>query len=109
LVSGRAGGPWKIIGTTIETVHPPQYAPFEVVAAGFASRVRAGDFITLEMEPVRNKVTGAETHARAILPEGFVFREADLGASSAFRVTGPVSFDHTGRYAAAAPFEYQGP
>jgi hypothetical protein len=109
LVSGRAGGPWKIIGTTIGTMHPPRYAPFEVEVGGFSSRVRAGDLITLEMEPVRNKVSGAETHARAILPEGFIFREADLGASSTFRIAGPVSFDHSGRYAAAAPFSYQGP
>ena len=76
---------------------------------GYASRVRAGRWVTLQMEPVRNKVTGAETHPRAILPEGFVFREAELGASTTFRIDGPVRFDHSGRYAAAAPFDYQGP
>jgi hypothetical protein len=109
LVSGRAGGPWKIIATTIGRTHEPLFVPFEVRVDGFASRVQAGDHISLQLEPVRNKVTGAEVHPRAVLPEGFVFREADLAASSTFRVDGPVSFDHTGRYAAAAPFEYQGP
>ena len=109
LVSGRAGGPWKIIGTTIGKLHPPAYAPFEVSFSGFTSKVKAGRYIALEMEPVRNKVTGAEVRPRAILPEGFVFKEADLAASSTFRIEGPVSFDHSGRYAAAAPFEYQGP
>ena len=109
LVSGRAGGPWKIIATTIGTLHGPAVAPFEITVSGFTSRVRAGEYITLDMEPVRNKVTQAETHARAVLPEGFVFKEADLGASSTFRIAGPVSFDHSGRYAAAAPFDYQGP
>lgn len=109
LISGQAGGPWKIIGTTIAKLHGPEYAPFEVTVDGFASRVRAGDYIALEMEPVRNKVTGVEVHPRAVLPEGFVFKEADLGASSTFRIAGPVSFEHPGRYAAAAPFEYQGP
>ena len=109
LLSGRAGGPWKIISTTIARVHGPEYVPFEIVASGFTSRVRAGDVVMLDMEPVRNKVTGAEVRPRAILPEGFVFKEADLGASSTFRITGPVSFDHSGRYAAAAPFDYQGP
>ena len=109
LLSGQAGGPWKIIATTITTVHGPEYVPIEVTVADFGSRVQAGDFITLQMEPVRNKATGAEVRPRAILPEGFVFKEGDLGASSAFRVAGPVSFDHTGRYAAAAPFAYQGP
>jgi hypothetical protein len=109
LISGRAGGPWKIIATTIGTLHPPAYAPFEVSVNGFTSTVKAGSYIALELEPVRNKATGAEVHPRAVLPEGFVFTEADLAASSTFRIEGPVSFDHSGRYAAAAPFEYQGP
>ena len=38
-----------------------------------------------------------------------MFKEGDLGASSTFRIDGPVRFDHSGRYAAAAPFAYQGP
>jgi hypothetical protein len=109
LVSGQAGGPWKIIGTTISKLHPPLFAPFEVSVDGFNSTVKAGTSIALELEPVRNKVTGAEVHPRAVLPEGFVFKEADLAASATFRIEGPVSFDHTGRYAAAAPFDYQGP
>ncbi|MES2524234.1 MAG: DUF1326 domain-containing protein [Gemmatimonadota bacterium] len=109
LLSGQVGGPWKIIATTLSKVHEPRFAPYEITADALRSRVRAGDFFTLDVEPVRNKVTNAEIHPRAILPEGFVFREADLGASSTFRISGPVSFDHSGRYAAAAPFDYQGP
>jgi hypothetical protein len=109
LVSGQVGGPWKIISTTISKVNGPEFARFEVKVDGFRSSVHAGDFLTLVMEPVRNKTTGAEVHPRAILPEGFVFKDAELGASSTFKVSGPVSFDHSGRYAAAAEFHYQGP
>lgn len=109
LISGRVGGPWKIVSTTIARLHGPEYAPYDVAFDGRRSRVRAGEYITLDMEPVRNKVTGAEAHPRVLLPEGFIFKEADLAASSTFRVEGPVSFDHSGRYAAAAPFDYQGP
>lgn len=109
LVSGEAGGPWKIIGTTISKMHEPRFAPFEVNVAGFNSSVHAGTYVTLDMEPVKNKKTGADMHPRALLPEGFIFTEGDLGASSRFRIEGDVSFDHSGRYAAAAPFEYQGP
>ncbi|HYW32512.1 MAG TPA: DUF1326 domain-containing protein [Gemmatimonas sp.] len=109
LLSGQVGGPWKIIATTLSKVHEPRFAPFEITASSLKSRVRAGDFFTLDLQPVQNPVTKVEVHPRAILPEGFVFREADLGASSTFRITGPVSFDHSGRYAAAAPFDYQGP
>jgi hypothetical protein len=109
LIAGGAGGPWKIISTTIATMHGPEYVPFEISVSGLASSVRAGSHIVIEMEPVRNRKTGAETHPRAILPEGFVFKEAELGASRTFRISGPVSFDHSGRYAAAAPFDYCGP
>ncbi|HEX2208731.1 MAG TPA: DUF1326 domain-containing protein [Longimicrobium sp.] len=109
LLSGRAGGPWKIIATTFGQVHGPEFVPYEVEFADFHSRVSAGTLIRLEMRPVRNPVTQAEVHPRAILPEGFVVKEALLGASETFRVDGPVRFDHSGRYAAAAPFQYQGP
>ena len=109
LLSGAAGGPWKIIATTIDKTHGPERAPYEVLVNGFNSRVRAGHFVSLEMEPVKNRKTGAEARPRAILPEGFVFKEADLGASTRFTISGPVSFEHPGRYAASAPFEYQGP
>ncbi len=109
LITGAAGGPWKIIRTTIGKLNEPAYASYQVKLAGYHSSVRAGPYITLVMEPVKNKVTGAEVHPRAVLPEGFVFKDGELGASSAFRVEGAVSFDHSGRYAAAAPFEYQGP
>ena len=109
LLAGEAGGPWKIIATTIAKTSGPHYAPYTVDVAGFTSSVRAGDYVTLQMEPVKNKTTGVEVHPRAILPEGFVFKEADLGASSTFRIEGDVSFEHSGRYAAVGPFDYQGP
>ena len=109
LISGEAGGPWKIISTTISKLAPVQFARFDVKVNGYSSSVTAGKFITLKMEPVTNRVTKVEVHPRVVLPEGFIFKEGEVGASSAFRITGPVSFDHTGRYAAVAPFEYQGP
>ena len=52
---------------------------------------------------LKNPVTGAEVHPRAILPEGFVFKDAFLGKSSVFRLNSPVSYDHSGKYAASRP------
>jgi hypothetical protein len=109
LLSGQAGAPWKILVTTISKSSGPHYAPYEVEVASFNSRVHAGDYVALDMEPVKNKVTGAEVHPRALLPEGFIFKEGDLAASSTFRITGDVNFEHSGRYAAVGPFDYQGP
>lgn len=108
LVGGSVGGPWKIIASTISKVNGPIFAPFDVKVDGYNSSVRAGDYVALQMEAVKNPVTKAEVHPRAILPEGIVFKDGMLGASSAFRIAGPVNFEHAGKYAAAAPFEYQG-
>jgi hypothetical protein len=109
LLAGEAGGPWKIISTTIAQAHGPEFVPFEVKVADYHSSVAAGSVLRIELTPVKNAVTGAEVHPRAILPEGFVVKDAQLAASAAFSVSGPVSFDHTGRYAATGAFEYEGP
>lgn len=109
LTSGKVGGPWKIIATTITEMHGPEFAPIEFSANGYESSAKAGRFIEVQMEPVKNPVTQAEAHPRLLLPEGFITRDAQLGASSTFRVEGPVSFEHPGRYAALGTFEYQGP
>jgi len=109
LANGTAGGPWKIIRATIAKLNGPLFAPYDVKIDGYNSRIRAGSYIALQMETVKNATTKAESHPRAILPEGFVFKDGMLGRSSSFKVAGPVSFDHSGKYAAAAEFEYQGP
>ena len=109
LLSGGVGGPWKILRTTVAKLHGPEYAAYEVELNDYNSRVRAGSFVDLQMEPVKNPVTKAEVHPRVLLPEGMVFKDGMLGASSRFRVDGPVKFQHDGKYAAVAPFEYQGP
>ena len=109
LGTGQAGGPWKIINTTIGKMHGPLFAPIDATFDGYHSRVKAGTYVTLELAPVKNPVTKVEVHPRALLPEGFVFKDGMLAASTTFRISGPVSFDHSGRYAAAAEFEYSGP
>ena len=109
LLGGGAGGPWKILRTTVSTLHGPEYASYDVAIDDYRSRVKVGSLIDLQMEPVKNPVTQAELHPRVLLPEGMVFKDGMLGASSTFRITGPVSFEHSGKYAAVAPFEYRGP
>ena len=104
---GEVGGPWSILATTFVTVHGPQVVPYEFEIEGDQARVRAGDALELATEPIRNPVTKAEVHPRAVLPEGFIFKDGALLASTAFRVRDGVSYDHSGKYAALGPFEYQ--
>ena len=109
LVDGQVGGPWAILSKTLTTVHPPAFVPYDVTLTGIHSRVRAGRSLELELQPIRNPVTGAEVHPRILLPEGFVWKEGAIAASKIFRVSDGVQYDHSGKYAAVAPFEYAGP
>ncbi len=108
LVLGEAGGPWGIFRHTFATVHGPSYVRFE---SDFADvpRVRAGDAVDLATEYIRNPVTGATIHPRIVLPEGLVVKDAALVRSKRFVVKDKVAYDHSGRYAAFAFFEYFGP
>lgn len=108
LVKGGAGGPWGVLAWTWPTLHGPKAVPYELELDGVRSRVRAGEEFELEMEPIRNPVSGAEVTPGAVLPQGIIFRRGDFGSSRRYRV-GPLGIDYAGRYTAVAPFEYSGP
>lgn len=109
LVGGTVGGPWGVLGWTWPTVHGPFPVRYDIEEDGLASRVKAGDAYELELAVIANAVTGAEVHPAAVMPEGIITKRAELGTSRAFRVTGDISFDHSGKYAAVGPFDYAGP
>jgi hypothetical protein len=109
LVDGGVGGPWGILAWTWPTVHGPKPVPYELELDGINSRLKAGTSVEIESGPIKNPVTGAEVHPGAVLPEGLIFKAGDFGASSVFRLTDDVSYDHSGQYTAVAPFEYAGP
>lgn len=109
LVGGGVGGPWGVLAWTWPTAHGPYAVPFEVALEGLATRVRAGGIVDLELAPIANPVTGAEVHPGAVLPEGIIVKRADFGASKVFRVSDGIAMDHTGKYTAVGPFDYEGP
>ena len=109
LVGGDVGGPWGVLGWTWPTITGPHAVPYEVDLAGLDTRVRAGDAVELQLAPVTNPVTGAETRAGVVLPSGIIFKEGELGASATFRVQDGISYDHSGQYTAIGPFAYEGP
>ncbi len=108
LVVGEAGGPWAIFHKTFTTVHGPKYVRYETDFTELP-RVRAGDAIDLSTEYIRNPVTGATIHPRIVLPEGLLVKDAALVRSTRFAVKDGIAYDHSGRYASFAFFEYFGP
>ena len=109
LMGGTVGGPWGVLGGTWPTVHGPYSVAYELAFDGVKTRIKCGDYVEVECGPIRNPVTGAEVHPGVLLPEGIILKQADLGATTRFRVTKKVPYDHSGKYMAVGPFEYAGP
>jgi hypothetical protein len=108
LARGGEGGPWGIFINTYELLDVKP-APFDVELDAEHSRLKVGDVAELAMEPIRNPVTGAEVQGCIQLPTGLVFREGWCAASKTFWVKDGISYDHSGKQAEYAPFEYSGP
>jgi hypothetical protein len=108
LLRGGEGGPWGIFINTYELLDVKR-APVDVEVNGERSRYKIGEIAELQMEPIRNPVTGDETRSGVTLPKGLVFNEGWCAASATFWVKGSVSYDHSGKQAEYAPFEYSGP
>lgn len=107
LLRGEAGGPWGVFINTYALTGPHASA-YHLELAEQRSRLRVGDTVHLELEPIRNPVTGADAHPEIVLPEGLVVRRASLAASRVFRVGGELDYDHSGQYTAVGPFAYEG-
>jgi hypothetical protein len=105
LLRGGEGGPWGIFINTYELLDV-RAAPIELELAGERSRLKVGEIVELQMEPITNPVTGDETTGGVVLPKGLVFSEGWCAASTVFRVQDGVAYDHSGKQAEYAPFEY---
>jgi hypothetical protein len=108
LLQGDHGGPWGVLAWTWPTIDGPHAVGYELELDGIHTRLRAGKALALELEPIRNPVSGAEVHPGVVLPEGIVFKRGDLASSRTFRVENGISYDHSGHYTAVGSFEYEG-
>jgi hypothetical protein len=107
VVRGELGGPWGIFINTY-ALAGPHPAAYRVELAEHRSRLQIGDTVHLELEPIRNPVSGAEAHPEVVLPEGLVVKRASLATSSIFRVDQEIRYSHAGKYTAFGQFDYRG-
>jgi len=110
LIRGGEGGPWGIFINTYELLEVGP-AAIEVNVDDERSSYSVGDVAELQMEPIKNPVSGADVRASVGLPDGLIFNEGWCGASTVFRVNGGegrVAYDHSGKQAEYAPFSYAG-
>ena len=109
LLGGGVGGPWGVIGSTYEIVDGPRAVAYELELADIASRLRIPGVLELELDTIKNPVSGEDAHPEVVLPEGLIFRHGLLGATKRYRLDAGIAYDHSGRYSAVGPFEYSGP
>ena len=85
---------FAVYSSTIETMHPPVFTDIDLDLDidGRRGRMVIEGYVEMTGEPIRNKVSGAETRAQIVLPHGFEYEIADIGSASS-RVTGPMPLD----------------
>ena len=104
IMSGQDTDPFAtmfaVFASTLSTMHPPVFTriDFEVDVEGRRGRLRVPGYIETEGEPIRNKVTNAESRVQIWLPDGFEYEVADIGSASS-RTSGPVQVEFSDTYA----------
>jgi hypothetical protein len=109
LLGGKVGGPWGVLAWTWPKIHGPHAASYDLVFDGVKSRLKCGDHVEVQGTPIKNPVNGAEAYPGVVLPQGIIFKKADFGATSHFRVSSGIEYDHSGKYLAVAQFDYAWP
>jgi len=96
------GMPWEIFAAVTETFLDPMFAriEFESNRDTRIARLRAPGLGEFRSEPIRNPVTGQEHRAIIKLPDGFEYKEAEVGDAIALQAAfGGKAFRHDHTYA----------
>jgi len=75
---------FAVYASTVTKMHDPVFTKidFEVDVDKRRARLLIKDYVDMEGEPIRNKVTGAESRAQIVLPDGFEYAVAEIGSAS---------------------------
>jgi hypothetical protein len=105
IMSGQDTDPFAtvfaVFASTITQFHEPVFAPvqFEVDVDGRRGRLSVPGYVEMSGEPIRNPVTGAESKAQIVLPDGFEYEVANIGSASSRTMGGPMELEIQSKYA----------
>ena len=103
IMSGQDTDPFAtvfaVFASTLSKFHDPVFTriDFEVDVSGRSGRLFIKDYVDAKGEPIRNKVTGKESRAQIVIPDGFEYTVAEIGSGSS-KTTGPVIVDIEDKY-----------
>jgi hypothetical protein len=91
---------FAVYASTMATIHEPVFAPIEftVDVEKRQGRFVVPGYVEMTGEPIRNKVSGEESRAQIVLPDGFEYEVADIGSASSRTIGGPVSIEIAAKY-----------
>jgi hypothetical protein len=91
---------FAVYASTVTKMNEPVFTDIDlqIDVDGRRGRVVVEGYIETVGEPIRNKVTGKESRAQIVLPEGFEYAVAEIGSASS-RTKGPVKVETKNTYA----------
>lgn len=90
ICSGKAGGlPFEILAHTFTKVLDPVFAPIRFELNGRDSSVHIGSHLNVELEPIKNPVTGEPESVGVVHGSGFIFKDAEAVAGKVCAVDTP--------------------
>lgn len=109
--SGKEGGAYfeifaAVCPNTLETAFAP--ITLEVNRERRTGRINISAITECEVEPIKNPVTGEEHHARIVLPNGFEYKQAEMGNTTRLEVAAPaaLAMRHQNTYAQLNEFDW---
>lgn len=98
ILSGEEQEPTTAFSIYASTMHEDYAALFKPIELNCDVEARTATasipgILEVDIQPIRNSVTGEPHFARLVLPGGFEFNESEL-ASGTFTATGDLKFDH---------------
>jgi hypothetical protein len=109
---GGVGIPFDIFASVTSTWLGPVFSPIEIHWDGMRTKasVGGGSLFEIQASRIANPVTGDEEELYLDKPTGFTSLRSELGMSKAHVVKlEGLSYDHSGKYAEYAEFEWVGP
>lgn len=104
IMSGQDTEPFAtmfaVYASTLAKFHDPVFTTIDlsVDVERRVGKLSAPGYIEMSGQPIRNAVTGIESRAQIVLPEGFEYEVAEVGSASS-RTQGPVEVQIEEKYA----------
>lgn len=111
ITTAEFGGlPWEIFSAICPHKREPVSAAIslEIDRERRVGSIRVPGLTEIDVEPIKNPVTGEEHRARIVLPDGFEYKEAEMGNTVSLKVTSsdPLAFEHEDCYAQLVEFDW---